>query len=261
MIDSIGWQMNHRKDNGKPSCVTLLNCFHNQYRVLHLCLFLHDGASDSVQGSLASYDPLGHHAQHGNNPMLLFSVVSVSVRSEKNLISSRLSSCHGPSLTHCHFPRTFVRLIHELSIAINRTSSWQTQINMTSDDDTTRIKGTSVATALTGTGSPPTTTAKPTEHPVDMIQASNREDDGCDFLPLHYDAESSSMSLSSSIYKHSFENGRRYALTSAKMSNQCGCSAGCVRVAENASQRELLRHGARRTTAIATAGVRIAMMT
>lgn len=44
----------------------------------------------------------------------------------------------------------------------------------------------------------------------DVIEAGNHEDAGdSDLEPLDFDAESANTSITSSIYKHSYENGRR----------------------------------------------------
>jgi hypothetical protein len=60
----------------------------------------------------------------------------------------------------------------------------------------------------------PATTAQPTEQPtehhVEVIEAAvTGEDNESDFDPVDFDAESSNTSITSSIFKHSYENGRR----------------------------------------------------
>lgn len=67
------------------------------------------------------------------------------------------------------------------------------------------------ATASPGPVSPvPATTEQPTEQHVEVIEAAgNNEDNGSDLDPIEFDAESANTSITSSIYKHSYENGRR----------------------------------------------------
>jgi hypothetical protein len=64
---------------------------------------------------------------------------------------------------------------------------------------------------------PATTAPEQHEHHVEVIEAQTDRGNDSDLEPLDFDAESSNTSVTSSIYKHQFENGRRYFLFSTSL--------------------------------------------